>query len=109
MFGLQRNQIKIKSKWGYASFGGCHTAKETWCILTISGRIVFGALNSVETISLNTETCTAIEPQQKQLQNGEQVSFSCGLAGWSVISDFWVLPSSLLCTSVQGIEQRNKI
>jgi len=30
----------------------------------------------------------AIEPQQKQLQKGEQVSFSCGLTGLLDNSDF---------------------
>jgi len=63
----------------------------------------------VEIISVKSDTTTAMEPQQKQLQKGEQVSSSCGLAGLSVISDFCVLSLSSLQISVQGIEQSSKI
>ena len=89
--------------------GGCHTEKERFLTLLISGWNILVELNSVDTIFGSIDITMAIEPQQKQLQNGEQVSFSCGLTGWPEISDFTKLSVSLVQTSVQGIEQRNKI
>ena len=89
--------------------GGCQTEKEMFLILITSAWNILGELNSLETILGSIDITMAIEPQQKQLQNGEQVSFSCGLTGLLDISDFCKSAVLSVQISVHGIEHSKKM
>ena len=53
--------------------------KEIFLVFTTVFLNFFGWLNSARVISGKIVELIAKEPQQKQIQNGEQVSSSCGL------------------------------
>ena|ERR1035437_8935033 len=64
-----------------AILGGCQTKKEISITPFSCERKNLLKINASGLPGIFSEKCTAIEPQHAQIQKGEQVSSSCGLAG----------------------------